>query len=338
MWGRTDLLDETEEMVQHKTKTQKETLSNSEGIKFDESRSGAVLITSIEVNEQGEKKIGKKKGKYITLTDLTVNPEVEESFEALEKMFLEKLDEMHQGLNLSNSSKVLIIGLGNSTITPDAIGPKAIEYLQGSSLSQKSENVKVVMYAPGVTGQTGFETSDFIEAISKAFQPDLIIVIDALAARNSERLCKTIQLTNTGIHPGSGVGNQRKEVSEEVYGVPVTAIGIPMVVDGPVLYADAMENVIHYIASKVEEKSRPSSALAVTPMVSSKKSTLDKTVLQPIFGEWVTWSTDEKRKLFEEVFVGKNSSLFVTPKETDAWVEQYAYLLSNGIENWITSR
>ncbi|ALC84914.1 MULTISPECIES: GPR endopeptidase [Bacillaceae] len=338
MWGRTDLLDETEEMVQHKTKTQKETLSNSEGIKFDESRSGAVLITSIEVNEQGEKKIGKKKGKYITLTDLTVNPEVEESFEALEKMFLEKLDEMHQGLNLSNSSKVLIIGLGNSTITPDAIGPKAIEYLQGSSLSQKSENVKVVMYAPGVTGQTGFETSDFIEAISKAFQPDLIIVIDALAARNSERLCKTIQLTNTGIHPGSGVGNQRKEVSEEVYGVPVTAIGIPMVVDGPVLYADAMENVIHYIASKVEEKSRPSSALAVTPMVSSKKSTLDKTVLQPIFGEWVTWSTDEKRKLFEEVFVGKNSSLFVTPKETDAWVEQYAYLLSNGIENWISSR
>lgn len=338
MWGRTDLLDETEEMVQHKTKTQKETLSNSEGIKFDESRSGAVLITSIEVNEQGEKKIGKKKGKYITLTDLTVNPEVEESFEALEKMFLEKLDEMHQGLNLSNSSKVLIIGLGNSTITPDAIGPKAIEYLQGSSLSQKSENVKVVMYAPGVTGQTGFETSDFIEAISKAFQPDLIIVIDALAARNSERLCKTIQLTNTGIHPGSGVGNQRKEVSEEVYGVPVTAIGIPMVVDGPVLYADAMENVIHYIASKVEEKSRPSSALAVTPMVSSKKSNLDKAVLQPIFGEWVTWSTDEKRKLFEEVFVGKNSSLFVTPKETDAWVEQYAYLLSNGIENWITSR
>ncbi|MDF2066273.1 GPR endopeptidase [Bacillus sp. Cr_A10] len=338
MWGRTDLLDETEEMVQHKTKTQKETLSNSEGIKFDESRSGAVLITSIEVNEQGEKKIGKKKGKYITLTDLTVNPEVEESFEALEKMFLEKLDEMHQGLNLSNSSKVLIIGLGNSTITPDAIGPKAIEYLQGSSLSQKSENVKVVMYAPGVTGQTGFETSDFIEAISKAFQPDLIIVIDALAARNSERLCKTIQLTNTGIHPGSGVGNQRKEVSEEVYGVPVTAIGIPMVVDGPVLYADAMENVIHYIASKVEEKSRPSSALAVTPMVSNKKSTLDKTVLQPIFGEWVTWSTDEKRKLFEEVFVGKNSSLFVTPKETDAWVEQYAYLLSNGIENWISSR
>ncbi|MEI4769487.1 GPR endopeptidase [Psychrobacillus sp. FJAT-51614] len=338
MWGRTDLLDETEEMVQHRTKSEKETLSDSEGIKFDESRSGAVLITSIEVNEQGEKKIGKKKGKYITLTDLTVNPDVEESFEALEKMFLEKLDEMHQGLNLSNSSKVLIIGLGNSTITPDAIGPKAIEYLQGSSLSQKSENVKVVMYAPGVTGQTGFETSDFIEAISKAFQPDLIIVIDALAARNSERLCKTIQLTNTGIHPGSGVGNQRKEVSEEVYGVPVTAIGIPMVVDGPVLYADAMENVIHYIASKVEEKSRPSSALAVTPMVSSKKSSLDRTVLQPIFGEWVTWSTDEKRKLFEEVFVGKNSSLFVTPKETDAWVEQYAYLLSNGIENWITSR
>ena len=111
-----------------------------------------------------------------------------------------------------------------------------------------------------------------------------------------------------------------------------------MVVDGPVLYADAMEHVIHYIASKMEEKGSPSSALAVTPMVSSKKPTIDKTVLQPIFGEWVTWPTDEKRKLFEEVFVGKNPSLFVTPKETDAWVEHYAYLLSNGIETWITTR
>lgn len=338
MWGRTDLLDESEEMVQHKSKGEKDVLKNSEGIMFDESRNGAVLITSIEVNEEGEKKLGKKKGKYITLTDLTVSPDNEESFERLEKMFVEKLEEMHGDLKLSKSSKVLIIGLGNSSITPDAIGPKTIEYLQSSSLSQQTDNVKVVMYAPGVTGQTGFETSDFVEAISKAFQPDLIIVLDALAARNSERLCKTIQLTNTGIHPGSGVGNQRKEISEEVYGVPVTAIGIPMVVDGPVLYADAMEHVIHYIASKIEEKGSPSSALAVTPMVSSKKTSIDKTILQPIFGEWVTWSKDEKRKLFEEVFVGKNPSLFVTPKETDAWVEQYAYLLSNGIENWITSR
>ncbi|TQR19266.1 GPR endopeptidase [Psychrobacillus vulpis] len=338
MWGRTDLIDETEEMVQHRIKKEKDVLKESEGIMFEESRDGAVLITSIEVDENGEKKIGKKKGKYITLTDLTVNPDDEESFKQLEKMFVQKLEEMHANLNLTKSSKVLIIGLGNSTITPDAIGPKAIEYLQSSSLSQQVDNVKVVMYAPGVTGQTGFETSDFVEAISNAFNPDLIIVLDALAARNSERLCKTIQLTNTGIHPGSGVGNQRKEISEEAYGVPVTAIGIPMVVDGPVLYADAMEHVIHYIGSKIEEKGSPSSALAVTPMVSSKKSSIDTKVLQPIFGEWVTWSTDEKRKLFEEVFVGKNPSLFVTPKETDAWVDHYAYLLSTGIESWITSR
>ena len=338
MWGRTDLLDESDEMVTNRTGEEKNKLKNSEGITFEENREGAVLVTSIEVNEEGEKKLGKKKGKYITLTDLTVSPDQEDSFKPLEKIFIEKLREMHHDLNLSKDSKILIIGLGNATITPDAIGPKAIEYLQSSSLTESAERVKVVMYAPGVTGQTGFETSDFVEAISKAYKPDLIIVLDALAARNSERLCKTIQLTNTGIHPGSGVGNQRKEISEEVYGVPVTAIGIPMVVDGPVLYADAMEQVIPYIASKVEEKGRPSSALAVTPMVSNKKPNIDKSVLQPIFGEWVTWSTEEKRKLFEEVFVGKNPSLFVTPKETDAWVEHYAYILSNGIESWITTR
>lgn len=337
MWGRTDLIDESDEMVKHRTKKEKDTLEESEGVKFDESREGAVLVTSIEIDENGEKEIGKKKGKYITLTDLTVNPNDEQSFQHLERIFIEKLREMHENIQLTKSSKILIIGLGNATITPDAIGPKAIEFLQNTSLTY-SEQVKVVMYAPGVTGQTGFETSDFVEAISNAFKPDLIIVLDALAARNSERLCKTIQLTNTGIHPGSGVGNQRKEISEEAYGVPVTAIGIPMVVDGPVLYADAMEQVIHYIASKIEEKGRPSSALAVTPMVSNKQTTIDKTVLQPIFGEWVTWPKEEKRKLFEEVFVGKNPSLFVTPKETDAWVEHYAYLLSNGLETWITSK
>lgn len=337
MWGRTDLLDESDEMVRHRSKEDKNSLEKSEGIKFDESREGAVLVTSIEVDENGEKELGKKKGKYITLTDLTVNPVDDRSFQHLERIFVEKLKVIHENVKLTKSSKILIIGLGNVLITPDAIGPKAIEILQNSALTSE-ESIKVVMYAPGVTGQTGFETSDFIEAISNAYKPDLIIVLDALAARNSERLCKTIQITNTGIHPGSGVGNQRKEVSEEVYGVPVTAIGIPMVVDGPVLYADAMEQVIHYIASKIEEKGSPSSALAVTPMVSSKKPTIDKAVLQPIFGEWVTWPTEEKRKLFEEVFVGKNPSLFVTPKETDAWVEQYAHLLSNGLETWITSR
>lgn len=338
MWERTDLIDESVEMVQHRTKKEKDVLDEEDGILFEESRDGAVLITSIEVDDAGEKRIGKKKGKYITLTDLTISPDDEQSFKQIEKMFIKYLDEIHSKIPLSTNSKILIIGLGNASITPDAIGPKAIEYLQSTSLTMDDEKVKVVMYAPGVTGQTGLETSDFVKAISDKFKPDLIIVLDALAARNSERLCKTIQLTNTGIHPGSGVGNQRKEISEEVYGVPVTAIGIPMVVDGPVLYADAMEQVIHYIASKVEEKGRPSSALAVTSMVSTKDTTIDKKVLEPIFGEWVTWSKDEKRKLFEEVFIGKNPSLFVTPKETDAWVDHYAYLLSNGLETWISNR
>jgi spore protease len=338
MWGRTDLIDESVDMVQHRTKKEKDVLDEEDGILFEESRDGAVLITSIEVDQAGEKRIGKKKGKYITLTDLTISPDDERSFKQIEKMFIKYLDDIHAEIPLSTNSKILIIGLGNASITPDAIGPKAIEYLQSSSLTMDDEKVKVVMYAPGVTGQTGLETSDFVKAISDKFKPDLIIVLDALAARNSERLCKTIQLTNTGIHPGSGVGNQRKEISQEVYGVPVTAIGIPMVVDGPVLYADAMEQVIHYIASKVEEKGRPSSALAVTSMVSTKETSIDKKVLEPIFGEWVTWSKDEKRKLFEEVFIGKNPSLFVTPKETDAWVDHYAYLLSNGLETWISNR
>ncbi|RKJ15394.1 GPR endopeptidase, partial [Butyricicoccus sp. 1XD8-22] len=115
-------------------------------------------------------------------------------------------------------SKVLVIGLGNKTITPDAVGPFAIDAIQ----SQHSDNPNdhFIMYAPGVTGQTGFETSDFIHALVEKINPALVLVIDALATRGSSRLCKTIQITNTGIHPGSGVGNQRTEVSKEVFGVP----------------------------------------------------------------------------------------------------------------------
>ena len=129
---------------------------------------------------------------------------------------------------------------------------------------------EVFVYAPGVTIQTGLETADFVKAVAAEIKPDLLIVIDALAARDSSRLCRTIQLTNTGIHPGSGVGNSRKEVSEETMGMPVIAIGIPTVVDGPVLIADAINTMFGYIASKISEKDNPSSRLICYPLAAHR--------------------------------------------------------------------
>ena len=119
------------------------------------------------------------------------------------------------------TGKILFIGLGNRDVTPDAVGP----FDNGSAAIivpeyYSEEGSEVFVYAPGVTIQTGLETADFVKAVGNEIKPDLLIVIDALAARNSSRLCRTIQLTNTGIHPGSGVGNSRKEISEEMLGIP----------------------------------------------------------------------------------------------------------------------
>src|SRR5690606_18769991 len=117
---------------------------------------------------------------------------------------------------------------------------------------------------------------------------------------------------------------------------PVTAIGVPTVVDGPVMVSDAIESVFNYIASKIEEKNAPSSALAVTPWLHDKTKETDKTVLKPIFGEWSQWSKEDKQQLFEEVLASDEQSMFVTPKETDTWILKYATLVSSGVVKWLS--
>ncbi|WP_040228870.1 GPR endopeptidase [Bhargavaea cecembensis] len=334
-FGRTDLLDETEEMVRHRTEKDKDKLKESSGIDFDEKREGRFIVTQIRVNEQGGEKIGRKAGTYITLTAPGLTADDAEGFAELESILSEKLEEMHRPLGLPESPKVLIVGLGNRSVTPDAVGPYAIDRLQDTVPIVPADERTIIAYAAGVTGQTGFETSEFVAALGDRIQPDLIIVIDALAARDSNRLCRTIQLTDTGIHPGSGVGNSRKEISREVLGIPVTAIGIPTVVDGPVMVSDAIESVFNYIAQKIEQSNAPSSALAVTPWLHDKSEPADKEVLKPIFGEWSQWSKEDKQQLFEEVLSSDEQGMFVTPKETDAWILQYATLVSAGLINWL---
>ena len=156
--------------------------------------------------------------------------------------------------------------------------------------------------------------------------PKLVLVIDALATKASERLCRTIQITNTGIHPGSGVGNERAEVSEETIGVPVTAIGIPTVVGGPVLVSDAIERVFQSIAAKILEKGKPSGKLSVSSFVPNN-SNVDLSVTESVFGEWVHWSKEDRQMLLQEVLSNQVESLIVTPKDVDLWLVQYSVVL-----------
>lgn len=333
---RTDLVDESEEMVRHRTTSEKNRLKSEEGIQFKESRIGRVVLTNVTVDSEGAERIGKKKGMYVTLTIPTLTAEDDAGLVELSRVLIEKLEEMVREIPNVEKGKILFIGLGNRDVTPDAVGPLTMDSLRNIVPDYYSEDgSEVFVYAPGVTIQTGLETADFVKAVANEIQPDLLIVIDALAARDSSRLCRTIQLTNTGIHPGSGVGNSRKEVSEETLGVPVIAIGIPTVVDGPVLIADAIDTMFGYIASKISEQDNPSSRLSVTPWLRSEDKEADRSKLRPIFGDWAGWPHEDRVQLFEEVLTSHELRTFISPKEIDAWVGLYAENLSNALSGWV---
>lgn len=335
---RTDLVDESEEMVRHRTAKEKNRLKESDGVLFGETRLGRVILTSVTVDAQGEKNIGKKKGTYITLTVPALTAEDQEGLADMSRVLIQKLDEMLADVVSLKTGKILLIGLGNRDITPDAVGPLTMDRLRGIVPDYYSEEgSEVYVYAPGVTIQTGLETADFVKAVTNEIKPDLLIVIDALAARDSSRLCRTIQLTDTGIHPGSGVGNSRKEISQDMLGIPVIAIGIPTVVDGPVLIADAINTMFGYIASKIEEKNSPSSRLSVSPWLHSENKDADRANLLPIFGDWATWPHEERIQLFEEVLTNHELRTFVSPKEIDAWVSLYAETLAGSLATWIAN-
>lgn len=188
-------------------------------------------------NKKGERSLGKPKGSYITIEagDLSSN---DGSFhkEMSEALFL-NLRQL-----LGRRKKILIAGLGNANVTADSLGPKVVNnlcitrHLQKEGIGKYQFELSAI--APGVMAQTGIETSEILESLAAKIRPDVLIAIDALAARSSSRLNKTIQISDTGIAPGSGVGNHRNEITEHTIGVPVFAIGVPTVISVPAIIHD----------------------------------------------------------------------------------------------------
>lgn len=192
-------------------------------------------VTEVEVlDEQGAKKLCKPIGAYVTMDMESFFERREDSFEQAVELFA---DCMRRILPLGSEDSVLVAGLGNPAITPDAVGPEAAaatlatRHLKTHMPEDFSAFRTVSVCRTGVLGTTGMESSELIRAICGAVRPAAVIVIDALAARSEEKLCRTVQLTNSGIVPGSGVGNDRAELSRRVLGVPVAAVGVPTVVD-----------------------------------------------------------------------------------------------------------
>lgn len=278
---------------------------------YDEEREIRVTTVKIET-EKGAKTMGKPVGTYITVEapnmavpDEDYHREVSQELASfIQTMLPEKEDDYH----------VLIVGLGNRQVTPDALGPYVVdnlnitrhiikEYGKYAMGEENAESVSAIV--PGVMGQTGMETVEIVRGVVAETRPDFIIAVDALAARNSKRLNRTIQIADTGINPGSGVGNHRNGITKDTVGVPVIAIGVPTVVDAATIVNDTMENLIQALES--------SEALKGVGVVMQG------------------YSAAEKYELVKELIAPHLNGMFVTPKDIDETVKRISYTISEGL-------
>lgn len=299
-----------------------------------------VSVEIIDILESGSEIYNKKTGRYITLSFDNLDSKIIR--EELSICLKRELKKMFKSFDINEASKCLVIGLGNSSITPDSLGPYVIERLvvtnhlfEAGFIEDYKNYSRVMAISPGVMGQTGLETQDIITAIIEQIKPDFLVTIDALASRSISRLNKTIQITNTGIHPGSGVGNYRKEISYESTGIPVIALGVPTVVDAITIANDTLLFLEKHLKKGMEETKKPSSNLKTTRLSTSEldKYDLDDSSKEQYFGHVGKLSEEEKRQLFSEVLTPLGYNLMVTPKEVDETIESLAKIIAKGIND-----
>ena len=272
---------------------------SSENINLD----NTLKVTRVKVlNEKGKQKIGKEIGTYITLEIKNIDIISKDELEKISKILAEQLKELVKGYD-----SILVVGLGNIDTTADSIGPKAIKDIEITRHLKKyvpdliDKNAKEISgIAPGVLGTTGIETGEILKGIVEKIKPDAIIAIDALISRDISRLFKTIQISDTGITPGAGVGNARKEISKNTMGIPVIAIGVPTLVEAATIVADSID----LISKQFEE-----------------------------FKELQDASKEDKYRLIKAVLEPSKYNLAVTPKEVDSLVDNMKLIIAHGINN-----
>jgi len=235
------------------------------GISIEEAEDGPIKITRIDIDtEEGERALGKPKGTYVTLEMPDIAVFETKDFESVIKRLNEELSiackksDVDVGAVDKDDWNALVVGLGNWNVTADSLGPKAVsKVLASRHLKQYMPHDIddrlncVAALSPGVLGITGIETGEIIHGVTEKIKPDIIIAIDALASGNINRVNTTIQISNAGISPGSGLGNKRMRLSQETLGVPVIAIGVPTVVDAVTFTADAIERLSDKLGKNV---------------------------------------------------------------------------------------
>lgn len=282
---------------------------------YDEEKEIKITTVRIET-ENGAKSMGKPVGTYLTLeapnmaaADEGYHREISETLAGFLEKYMKDTEEKQE-----KGYSVLVVGLGNREVTPDALGPYVVDQLNvtrhivqeyGRYAVGKGGSRIVSAIVPGVMAQTGMESAEIIRGIVNETTPDLIMVIDALAARSTKRLNRTIQISDAGIYPGAGVGNHRSEITKDTMGIPVIAIGVPTVVDAATIVNDTMENFITAL-----ETSETLKGVGV--------------VLQG-------YNSAEKYELVKELIAPHLNGMFVTPKDIDDTVRRISYTISEAM-------
>lgn len=293
-------------------------------------------VTVEEVIIDEKTNCNKKKGIYetISFTDITDK----NNFKEVEELAIKTLKNMLNKLNISSNAKILVVGLGNASSTPDALGPKTLDHVLVTRhlflLGEVEEGYRnVASFKPSVTGVTGIETKDLIEGIKEKIKPDILIVIDALASSSIERLNKTIQITSAGISPGSGVGNNRLEISQDTLHIPVIAIGVPTVVDGATIVENTLQLLLKKISYGLDNKENEK--LKLVPITNQNylnhTKELSKEQKEDLLGMVGLLDEQELKSLILEVLLPVNYNMMVTPKEIDYLIEKLSLLLGNMI-------
>lgn len=302
----TDLAIESAAVINPEVRDAKES-----GIQANVFEKDGICVTEVKiVNKNGEKSVGKPMGKYVTIEVPTLRENISSVCENTRKILT---DELKKFINLEKNHTVLVVGLGNRFVTPDALGPKVIDkllvtrHLYGVLPEEITKNMhSLCAVAPGVLGITGIETGEIIKGIAEKINPDIIVAIDALASHKTSRISTTFQISDTGIVPGSGVGNKRYALNRENIGVPVVAVGVPTVIEAVAVANDAIDMLIEAVKENADEGSE-------------------------IYKSVSAFDNDKRYELISGLLSPSGNELIVTPKEVDSLIDEVSEIIADSI-------
>lgn len=331
---RTDLALEAHQVV-----VEREGPPELPGVKVETVEKGQAVINRVTVeNEMGARMIGKAPGYYSTIESRELRTHNREVHEELARYLAEELEWFIQQKKLGDEDPILVVGLGNWNATPDALGPRVVQNLMVTRhlLEMSPPELRhglrpIAAISPGVLGLTGIETGEIIMGVTERIGAKAVICIDALASRSVERLCSTIQISDTGINPGAGVGNKRLAINEETLGIPVISIGVPTVVHAATIVSDAMDLLAgQKPESDVQERVPQRTTFQVDPRTIMGQQPAHQPQ-QPSMPDQPSLSGPQKRQLIQQVLEPYMGSMIVTPKEIDVLIDEVADIVAGAL-------